>query len=160
MPIVASFFLCVFVVAPSPKTHTENTREHKDIEAATSDYATSISISAGDISMMSMEEHNISDHISDSRWNRFTIILHATYISWFVLATAMAFGRLLTYSVAVDKLYILTGCTGVSMWSVYSVTRRWTRFSKMIPCDLPEHVLCIVSNGGHTFHLSVLNLFT
>ena len=126
VPIVASFVLGVFVVAPSPNTHTDNTQEHKDIEAATSDDATRISISAGDISMTSMEEHDISDHVSDSRWNRFIIILHATYISWFVLATAMAFGRLLTYSVAVDKLYILTGFTGVSMWSCYSVTRRWT----------------------------------
>ena len=29
----------------------------------------------------------------------------------------------------------------------------------MVPCGLAGHRQCIVSNGSHTFHLCVLNLF-
>ena len=29
----------------------------------------------------------------------------------------------------------------------------------MVPCGLVGHRHCIVSNGSHTFHLRVLNLF-
>ena len=143
VPIVASFVLGVIVVGPSPKTCTDNGLECADTKAATADDATRINISdksmtsveehdisvtsveEHEISMSSVEEHDITDQVSDSRWNRFIIILNATYISWFVLATSTAFGGLLTHSVDVDALNILTGCTGVSLWSAYSVTRRW-----------------------------------
>ena len=120
VPIVASFVLGVVVVAPSPKTCTGNRLEYADTKAATADAATRINISATsitsveehDISMTSVGEHEISmtpveepdvtDQVSDSRWNRFIIIVNATYISWFVLATSTAFGGLLPHSFDVD----------------------------------------------------------
>ena len=78
-------------------------------------------------SVTSAEVDDAPDEVSDSRWNRFVIVLHVAVLAWFIFAAAMAVAGVLMQQVSVDTLFLLTAATVLtSVWSAFAVIRHWT----------------------------------
>ena len=78
-------------------------------------------------SMTSPEVDEAPDEVSDSRWNRFVIILHGAVLTWFIWVAPMAVAGMLMQRVSVETLYLLTAVPVLpSVWSAFAVFRHWT----------------------------------
>ena len=117
VPIAVSVILGVVVIAPSDSVDNENKRYRTHSNLKMSD---DLAISVNDF-------EDPSDQVSNSRWNRFVVIVHVTILTWVILAAVMATVGVLFVPISICTFFILTGSTSlISVWSAYSMARHWT----------------------------------
>ena len=117
VPIAVSVALGVMVIAPADNAEDkEKKATHKNLSMPDD-----LAISAA------KDVEDPSDQASDSRWNRFVVVLHVVVLTWFILAAVMASVGVLLQPISVSTFFILTGSTSlISVWSAYSMARHWT----------------------------------
>ena len=115
VPIAVSVALGVMVIAPADNADNENKATEKNLNMCDE-----LAVSAKDV-------EDPPDQVSDSRWNRFVVMVHVVVLTWFILAAVMASVGVLLQPISVSTFFVLTGSTSlISVWSAYSMARHWT----------------------------------
>ncbi|KAI0218834.1 hypothetical protein LSAT2_029476 [Lamellibrachia satsuma] len=126
VPIIVSVGLGVVFVSRASDSDSEYERFETEVKHKFSNDS-SCNVKIVERSMTSAEVDETPDGMSDSRWNRFVIVLHVAVLTWFILAAAMAVAGVLVQQVSVDTLFVLTAATVLTnVWSALAVTRHWT----------------------------------
>ena len=126
VPIVVSVVLGVVFVSRASDSDSEYERFETEVKHKFSNDS-SCNVKIVERSMTSAEVDDAPDGVSESRWNRFVIVLHVAVLTWFILAAAMAVAGVLVQQVSVDTLFVLTATTVLtSVWSAFAVIRHWT----------------------------------
>ena len=126
VPIVVNVLIGVVFVLRASGTDSEYERFEMKVKHKFSDDS-SCNAKTVERSMTSPEVDEAPDEVSDSRWNRFVIILHVAVLTWFIWVAPMAVAGMLMQRVSVETLYLLTAVPVLtSVWSAFAVFRHWT----------------------------------
>ena len=122
-PIFVSALIGAVVIVGSTRNDNEDKRRYTQ---TTLDISDDLANSAKDVECLMTSIDDTPDQVSDSRWNRFVVMVRVAVLTWFILAAVMTL-LVLLQPVTANTFFVMAGISVlISVWSAYALAMHQT----------------------------------